>query len=279
DGAWHLLAARRALPRPGRVGGWVTARPLAALALAAVLPHAAASVVNIAYNAVEITLTPPQQRAFAVLVLAYNLIVYPLGVGAAVVLFRRVARPLPGLAGAAGPAVDDLRRRVRHLGWWVIGIGAAGWFPGGLVFPLAIDLAAGPVRWQTYAHFVVSFTLAGLIGVVFSYLGVQYVVFRALLPQVGNPDTFTPAAARAEVRPLTAPFGRLVIFACAVPLTGAVLLIVLADGVMTLGFRVLTAGLIGLGAGGVGLAERTVRRLTRLAAVWGDSAGERADTP
>lgn len=269
-GAWQLLAARRALPPAGSIGRFVTAHPVAAFALAGILPHVAASVVNIAYNAVNIAtrFTPERQGAFAAVVVAYNLIAYPLCGGIAVVLIRRVAKWLAALPRADGPAVDDLRRRVLHLGWWAIGLGALGWFPGGLVFPLAIDLAAGPVGWPTYAHFLVSFTLSGLIGVVFSYLGVQYVVLRALLPRVGNPDTFSPAAARAEVRPLTAPFGPFVLLASAIPLTGAVLLIALADGVMTLGFRLLAAGLIGLGASGVGLAERAVRRLNRLAAVW-----------
>jgi len=175
---------------------------------------------------------------------------------------------LAALPRADGPAVDELRRRVLRLGWWAIGLGALGWFPGGLAFPLAIDLADGPVPASTYAHFLVSFTLSGLIGVVFSYLGVQYVVLGALLPRVGNPDTFSPVAARAEVRPLTAPFGPFVLLASAIPLTGAVLLIALADGALTLGFRLLAAGLIGLGAFGVALAERAVKRLNRLAAVW-----------
>jgi hypothetical protein len=285
-GAWQLLAARRALPRPGRVERWVAAHPIRALAFAGVLPHVAASVVNIAYNAVQIVfseLNAEQQSAFHLVAVAYNLVAYPLFAGAAVVLFRRVATRFPELPRADGPAVDDLRRRVRRLGWWAIALGAAGWLPGGVVFPLAIDLVAGPLPPNTYPHFIVSFTLSGLIGVVFSYLGVQYVVFRALLPQVGNPDTFTPAGMWAEVRPLTTPFRPFVLLASAVPLTGAVLLIALFDGKVDLAFRILTAGLIGLGALGVALADRVVGRLNRLAAVWavrdGDADGAGTAVP
>jgi len=106
------------------------------------------------------------------------------------------------------------------LTWQIAVIGAIGWFPGALVFPLAINLATGGVPWQMYVHFAVSFTLAGLIGVVFSYLGIQYAVFRALLPRLGNPDGHTPAKAWAEVRPLTTAFDVLVILACGVPLVG-----------------------------------------------------------
>ena len=113
-----------------------------------------------------------------------------------------------------------------HLGWWAIGLAALGWLPGGVVFPLAIDRAVGGVTTAMYVHFAVSFTLAGLIGIVFSYLGIQYVAFRALFPRLGNPDGYSPAKAWEELRPLTAPFGLMLILACAVPLAGAVLLLV-----------------------------------------------------
>jgi eukaryotic-like serine/threonine-protein kinase len=275
-GAWQLLAARRALPKPQRFGRWVVAHPIFALAIVAVIPHLAASLVNIAFNAVQIDLYGPQKSAFAATVLAYNFAVYPIGVGIVVWLFRRVARPLPTLARMEGPEIDNLRRRIRQLGWQTTLIGALGWFPGGLIFPLAIDLAAGPFEYpaQIYVPFVISFTLAGLIGVVFSYLGVQYVVFGSLLPRVGNPDTYTPTGSRAEVRPLVAPFSLLVLLASAVPLTGAVLLIAFTDGGMTLGFRLLAAGLIGLGAGGVAIADRAVRRIHRMASIWGVGESE-----
>ena len=268
SGAWHLLAARRALPAPSRVGRWVTAHPALALALAGGLPHLVASVAQIEYNAVEIQLDAAQQRAFALMVVAYNLVVYPLCGGVGLYLFARVVRGLPRLAELPGAEVDRLRRRARRLAWQVAALGALGWFPGAVLFPLAIHAATGPVPWQMYSHFAVSFALAGLIGVVFSYLGTQYVVFRALLPRLGNPDGHTPAKGWAEVRPLTATFDLLVVFACGVPLLGAVLLLTLDDGPMTFGFRLLVVKLIGLGVAGVSLAERVVRRLRQLAAVW-----------
>jgi len=99
-------------------------------------------------------------------------------------------------------------------------------------------------------------------------------VFRALLPRLGNPDTHTPAKMWAEVRPLTVPFGTLVMVACGVPLVGAVLLLTLSDESATFGFRVLVVWLIGAGVAGVGFAERIVRQLRRLAAVWEKEVGE-----
>ena len=261
--ASQLIGARRALPKPGAIGRWVSAHPGRALALAAVMPHVVATVVNIAYNDTQIQFTTPAQKwAFLWVILGYNSFAYPVCVGTACWLCWRIAQAL------RRRGVDDVRRYVRQLGWWAIGLAALGWLPGGVVFPLAIDLAAGPVGWPVYAHFIVSFTLAGLIGVVFSYLAIEYVSFRALFPRLGNPDGFTRARAWAELRPLTAPFGIFLLLACAVPLAGAVLLIALANGTMTLGFRLLVAGLIGAGVAGVGIAERLTRKLRELAAVW-----------
>jgi len=270
----RLLAARRALPAPGRVGRWVSAHTLAALILAAAVPHLVASAVNIGYNMVEIKPkeTPLEGRAlsqadvFGYLLVGYNAVAYPVCLGTAAFLFVRLRRGLEKLPRARGPEVDELRRRVRQLGWWTILLGSVGWFPGGLIFPLVIDLAAGGVTPDVYAHYLISFTLAGLIGVVFTYLAIEYVCFRSLFPRLGNPDAFAHESMWAELRPLTTPFGPFVVLACAVPLVGATLLILLAND--SLGFRVLAAALIGIGVAGVGIAERLTRKLRTLAAVW-----------
>ncbi len=267
-GAWHLLAAKRALPKPSRVGRWVTAHPAWALGLTAILPHLAGSAAQISYNAVEVKLVGAQKAAFTVVALVYNLIAYPVCFGIAVLLIRRQVRGLKRLDGLPGADIDALRARACRLAGQMALLGAIGWLPGAALFPLLIDAQAGPVRWPVYGHFAISFALAGVIAVVFSYLGFQYVVFRAVLPRLGNPDGHTPAQAAAEVRPLTAAFGPLVMLACGVPLAGAVLLLTLDDDALTFGFRLLVVMLIGLGAVAVALAERLVRRLRELAAVW-----------
>ena len=266
--AGQLLTARRALPAPSPLGRWATANPIRALAVAGIFPHVVASVVQIGYNTVKIQLVGHQEFVFLCLVIAYNLFAYPVLGGTALYLFRQVKHRLPKVPAMPGPELDTFRGGVCQLCWRAAALGAIGWLPGGLIFPLVIDLFAGPISWQTYAHYVISFTLGGLIGVVFSYLSIAYVVLRALLPQLGNPDTYTPAKAWDEIRPLTTPFGAMVMLASGVPLVGAVLLLTLADTAFTFGFRVLVAGLIGAGVAGVGLAERIVRRLRQLAAVW-----------
>ncbi len=115
NGAWQLLAARRALPAPSRIGRWVTAHPVRALAVCGLLPHVVASLVQIGYNAVEIHLNAAQSNVFAVLVLAYNLVAYPLCGGTVLWLAWRITRRLPDLAALSGAELDDVRRQVRLL--------------------------------------------------------------------------------------------------------------------------------------------------------------------
>ena len=268
DAASRLIGIRRSLPPAGPFEQRLIRHPVVSLALAALVPHFIASLVNISYNAVQIELTDAQDGAFQSLVLAYNLVVYPV---CALVLFtalRGLGRRLLDLPRASAAEVDDVRRRARSIAWMAIWLGCLGWLPGGFLFPCGIDVLAGPLPWESYVHFAVSFTLSGLIGVVFSFLAVNYVLFRVLFPVLGHPDSDLPGGIADEVRPLVALFGPFLLLACAIPMTGAVLLVVLAEGPMPLGFRLFVAGLIGFGVAGVGIAERLTRRLSRLASVW-----------
>jgi len=267
-GARQLLAVRRALPEPGRAGRFAEARPALALALGGVLPHAIASVAQIGYNGVEIQLEGAQKAAFLWVTIAYNLLAYPVLAGLSVWLFVKLARGLSRLNDLTGPEVDALRGRARRIAVQSALLGSLGWFPGALVFPVAIHALTGSLPWQVYAHFVTSFVLAGIIGVVFSHLALQFVVFRALLPHMGNPDAHAPVQLWNELRPLTAYIGPAVALACAVPLTGAVLLLTLESGYMSFEFRLLVVSMIALGAFGVLLAEGIGRGARELAAVW-----------
>jgi hypothetical protein len=271
NGARYLIGIRRALPAAGRVARWAEVRPVAALALFGLFPHFIASILNIAYNKVNIPLEGKQDEAFHKMILGYNLIAYPFCAFILFSLLSAIQKGMLQLRRLNGPQLDDLRRRVRRFGFWAMLLGMVGWLPGAVIFPLGIDALAGPVKAAVYFHFAVSFTLSGLVGVVFSYLTIEWVVFRVLLPRLGNPDDSPAAKMTEEVRPLTVPFGPFLVLACVVPLTGAILLISLADGTMSVGFRVLVALLIGLGASGVGIAERFTRRLSRLASVWENS--------
>jgi hypothetical protein len=165
-----------------------------------------------------------------------------------------------------GDAVDVLRRQSLRLGPYGIALAVGCWLPGGLIFPLAIDLAAGPISWQVYAHFMLSVTLSGLIAAIYSHFGIQFIVLRIFYPRLGNADRHSRAAVRAELAQASRWFGPFQSLAAVVPLTGAVLMVAVA-GEMTLSFRLVMTTLIVLGMVGVGIAVSVTRRLGEIVRV------------
>jgi eukaryotic-like serine/threonine-protein kinase len=264
--AFELLNIQHSLPRGGNLTQRAERNPVGMFIALTLLPHIVGTIVNIAYNTTEITLIGAQKSAFITVILVYNAIIYPLCFSLLVRLLWPAYRGWKLCrSGAYSPAeIDALRERVLRSANYVSAVALAGWIPGGLLFPWCIDLLAGSVLWKVYAHFILSFTLSGLIAVVYSYFGIQFVVLRVVYPQLGNADARDSAAIREE---LDRAARRLVIFqglAAVVPLVGAVLLVVSASGEMTLSFRLLVTTLIVVGMIGLGIAVRVTRRLTEI---------------
>lgn len=120
-----------------------------------------------------------QQARFRGLVLAYNIVAYPLCVGIACRLaapaflaLRAIERGRPIGAGAAAEA------RRAALGWplRMVALSCVGWFPGGIIFPVALSMGAGagpPLGPDACGHFLASFWISGLIALTYSYFGVE----------------------------------------------------------------------------------------------------------
>jgi len=275
DHAADLLSIEAALPRGKRVTAWALSYPIAMLLALTLLPHVVGTIVNIFYNAVEINLTPAQQAAFGRTVPIYNLLIYP----AAIVLMLRAVSPVVSvwrhidtLGTIPGPQVDAIRRRALKLGSWGMFLALAGWLPGGIIFPFAIDMLAGPIGSRTYAHFMLSFTLSGLIALIYTLFGVQFIVLRVFYPRLGNADNYSRQTAREELARVSRWFGPFQLLAAVVPLAGAVLLVAVT-GEMSLSFRLLMTSLIVLGMVGVGLVLTLSRVLNQIVrALEGQSA-------
>jgi hypothetical protein len=90
----------------------------------------------------------------------------------------------------AGPAIADrdrvtaVRRRVLTWPMWVVTLSCLGWVPGGLIFPAAVSLVAGHVGLDVFGHFLISFTVSGLIALTYSFFGVQYAALRIFYPKL-----------------------------------------------------------------------------------------------
>ncbi len=264
--AFELLNIQKSLPPGGRLTQLVEQNPVGMFIALTLLPHLISTVVNIAYNAINIQLNERQKTAFLSVICGYNAFIYPVCFFILVRLLLPVYRGWKQCRSGSYPPeeIDRLRDRVLRAAGWVSLVALAGWVPGGIIFPLCIDLLAGPVPWQVYAHFIVSFALSGLIAVVYSYFGVQFVVLRVVYPQLGNADARDAGANRYALDRAARWLVVLQGLATAVPLAGAILLVVFASGEMTLSFRLLVTSLIILGMIGVGIAVRVTRRLTEI---------------
>jgi serine/threonine protein kinase len=267
--AADLLDAEARLPVRGPLGRLAWHWPMRTLVALTFLPHLVGSIVNIAYNTFQIPLTPAQQVAFDRVTLLYNLTVYPLCVAAAMA----VAAPLTAalrrpeqLASLPAAELDRLRRRALQLGGWAVGLALVGWLPGGVIFPLAIDAWAGGVGADVFGHFVLSFALSGLIAITYSFLGIQFVVVRGIYPRLTHPDQDPTRFAR-ELHGVLRGLRVVPALAAVVPLTGAVLQLVLAPGDLSFGFRLLVTGLIVAGMLGLGVAVGVANHLRLLVAL------------
>jgi serine/threonine protein kinase len=283
DGCTELRHVDKALPRAGALTRALQRWPLVLGCVLVLLPHLVGSVVNVSYNALRIVgeLTAPQKTAFFQFVLGYNAVVYPACVALLILLGlppgwvrRRLARR------DFGDPQEDARARqlVLRLPLWAVLLSCVGWLPGGLLFPLWIDFVAGPIPGDVLLHFLVSFTISGLIALTYSFLAIEYVALRVLYPALWSDAHDLRTVARTELRGQGRRLGWAQLLAVLIPLLAAVLMVGVGPeefsqaGYRT--FRLLVTALIALGMAGLGVAMAVSRLLNdTLAALTG---GERA---
>jgi hypothetical protein len=276
EGCGELHRMRTALPAGGRLTRAALRRPFLLLALLVFLPHLFGSAVNISYNAVRIVteLTGEQRELFARLTLIYNAVVYPLCLvvlGWLLLPVLRVWNRLEHTDPTEDLPVDEFRHNVLRWPLWAICLSCAGWLPGGLLFPLVLHTLAGPLPPAVFGHFLLSFTISGLIATTYSLFAMQYLVLRILYPSLWTDTRQVRERAAAELRPLDRRLGLFQLLAGLIPLVGAVLMIGAGPDELTHAgyrtFRVLVTALVGLGVLGVCVANATSRRLQQTLSV------------
>jgi len=260
----ELERVRRDMP-PGR---WLTrvalARPFLVAAVLLPLPHVLGSVVNITYNALRLKLNEEQTTAFLWVMLIYNAILYPLCIW----LFfeqwlpvyrtwQRLARPEP----IDADEVDSARRRALNLPAWGWVLSGIGWLPGGILFPLMIDLIAGGVGWMTYVRFVFSFTVSGLVALTYAVIATKFLAVRVLYPGLWLDARKLRQTAPGELAREEGGLRVLQWQAVLIPLSGAALLLGVGPNEFDLSgshdyftFRTLVIAMMAAGALGLGLA-------------------------
>ncbi|HZT81746.1 MAG TPA: serine/threonine-protein kinase, partial [Gemmataceae bacterium] len=261
DGCRELRRVEKELPPPGPLTRPALAHPFWWLLAMAFLPHLLGSAVNVTYNSWRIVgdFAPEQRAAFPWIVLGYNAVAYPLA--AALLAWQLVPlyRGWRRLGTAASARMSheemaDLRARALRLPWLAFWLSCLGWLPGGVLFPLLLRLVAPPVRPEVFGHFLVSFTLSGLVALTYSWFAAEYVALRVMYPRLWVDGQGLRHGAREELRGLDARLRLFQLFAGLIPLAGAVLLMGVGPEQLTLAFRLLVTGLIGLGMAGFGVA-------------------------
>lgn len=233
------------------------------------LPHLMGSFVNIIYNRFQIVdeLSLQQQEQFSQLVIYYNLIMYPLG---GILFLFRIAPILLTLKQLArGERITQqqllqIRQRVQTLPSWVVAISCLCWLPGGFLFPHYISLVVQPVSKDITMHFILSFTISGLIATTYSWFASQYLVLQVYYLELWLDPIDPQKQAKEELSPMEIRLRIFQIAAGLIPLASAALLLGVGNSQqLTTGFRLLLIGLIGMGMLGLGWTIMVGSRLTR----------------
>jgi serine/threonine protein kinase len=270
EGCRQLRHAERNLPQAkgaivSKVVPSIIARPFLWFVILVVVPQVIASVVNISYNLSQIGehLSDPRQEMFMRVVTIYNVVMYPVALALFAWAFfpvRRVWHEMHSAALLTPGRVAAARQQALQLPLWVAGLSAAGWLPGGALFPAVISARTGMLNFETWMHFIASFTLSGLIALAYSLCGSQYVIQRALYPRMWDDVRHFTAVARQELAPM-APRLAWIQRLAGSALWAAMLVLIFSPDT-TWVFRALVGGLIVLGANGYQLASRVTRSLT-----------------
>ncbi len=159
-------------------------------ALAPVIPQILGSAFNIWYNAtvIEPMLTPALRQRFFLTVVAYNAVVYPIGVYLwlnRIFSFRNLFRHLQANPGGKMPPLQGLtraRRRLIHLPWFAAAVCGIAWFLCIPVFTGALLQVQNPLDPRLLWHLPISFCVSGFIAVTHSFFLVELASQWGLFP-------------------------------------------------------------------------------------------------
>jgi hypothetical protein len=209
DGCRELRRTQRELPRLHAIGRLASRRPFLWLAIFALVPQIISTLVNISYNSLQIGYRPveapllativkdynlrvgrrefldshrtdhsrlnlSQDEYFWTLIWKYNRVVYPIALVVAFLVLKPIYLAWKRLHGNGliDPAeVARARRAALQIPLWLLALAGLGWIPGGILFPTLINTYYGPLDPKVFIHFVMSFTLSGLIAIAYSMCG------------------------------------------------------------------------------------------------------------
>jgi hypothetical protein len=195
----------------------------------------------------------------------YNVAMYPVALALFAWAFfpvRRTWRDMHSATPLAPGRVAEARNRALRLPLWVAGLTAAGWLPGGILFPAIISFRTEMLAPTIWMHFLASFTLSGLIALAYSLCGSQFVIQRALYPRMWDDVRHFTTTARQELAPMPSRLAWIQLLA-GTAFIAAVIVLMFSDTTLS-AFKGLVAGLIVLGMLGYQLTTHVTSSLNRI---------------
>jgi serine/threonine protein kinase len=270
EGCRQLRQAEKHMPAAGPITRalQVHTRPMGLLLT--LTPHLLAAAVNVTYTSLRIAadLAPPQQEILNQLTIGYNLAVFSATLLIAVRLslpIRRLSRRLAGDQPPTAAEVRAVRRHALAFPRWGLVLSCLGWLPGGVILPLLLSLCGGAIPAHVYLHFMVSFTIAGLVAVTYNVFANQFLVLRVIYPRLWCDARHLRQEAREELRPVDRQVKVLQLLAGLIPLVGGALLLLGggAELAESFSYRLWVLALIVLGMAGFGLSVWIGSRIAR----------------
>lgn len=183
--ALQLYDIKKEQQTQSKLGQAIDGHPLLALFIFSLIPNLIGSLFNIGYNKLYIIdlLSPRQVETFKWLVLFYNTISYPLCVAAFLSLSWGSLRFLAGEKKSIG--LKESARLIKIPQYLLI-FGSLGWLPGAILFPFALSIVGGFHDPSLYSRFAISFVISWIIACSHSFLLLQFLVVRSVIPRVWN---------------------------------------------------------------------------------------------
>jgi eukaryotic-like serine/threonine-protein kinase len=276
-GCRQLRHAERNLPEPSWFERPAFRFPLIWLVVLGLVPHLIGSGIQISYNSLQIVsrLDPEQEQAFMQLVIGYNLVMYPL---CSLWMFCLVLPVFQAWRRWQSPRrseqdeIDSFRGKAVLLPTQSAVVGCVGWFPGAMIFPIGMAILAGPLPFSVWGHFLISFVLAGLISVTYSFLGTQLTILRFIYPRMWKNFRNFRRDAADELRSIKPRVQGFQWLAGVIPLLGAALIVGVSPhwehAADYDAFRMLITFLILMGMVGVHLAAQVDRQISQILALF-----------
>jgi hypothetical protein len=257
--------------------GWCMRHTFLACFMAALVPSAAASMVQILYNKVHIVdaTTPAQRELFLEIVGPWNAIVF---MAAAVVLWGKYGGIFGELAREGRiRGAKALRRIVSNPRSGAI-ITLVGWSMGCVLFIVALGGLDGSMGATLVRHFVLSFALVMGLSAAYAYLALAYISGTVLVPDAVDVLEPERGLAPKALGDLASGMRIARVLSGVLPLIGAGVIVVEGPGLSTAGsdypFQALVLAFMLLSCSGFVLANTmTERALVVLEAIRGAIEG------